>query len=320
MRKPKRKFNEIRAVIVMCSATLVFNMHGLVAGLLDVSNKSMIMTVRAVEPTIMSSQNVYSEMQNAMDLSIDLREDICSYEGVEIERKVVPFTRSEEQVGTVVESIPIHNNHGEYISTSEVTIYIEPLLELFYEKDENPEWDTKDKIDTLQVLWEFLVEQQGIPPENVAGILGNIYAEGHFAEQQGTGLYIADIEQARVLLGSGKVGYGCAQWTYRKRQDSLLDYYELAYELFPNDWDAVRITAECCMLLEECKAYEVFEDIYIATTLEDAVGRVAVVYESYDGCKSQWSRSNGLYHLIEDSGSGATRLRYANSIYNYFME
>lgn len=298
----------------------VFNMYELAAGLLDVNNKSGIMTVRAVEPTVISSQSIQSEMQNAMDLSMDLREDICSYKGVEVERKVVPFTGSEEPVGAVIESISIHNNHNKYVPTSEITIYIEPLLELFNEKDENPEWDTKDKIDTLQVLWEFLVKQQGIPPENVAGILGNIYAEGHFAEQQGTGLYIANIEQARMLLGSGKVGYGCAQWTYHERQDSLLDYYELAYELFPNDWDAVRITAECCMLLEECKAYGVFEDIYTATTLEDAVGRVAVVYESYDGCKSQWSKSDGLYRLMDNSGSGAKRLCYANSIYNYFAE
>lgn len=319
MRKSKRKFNKIRAVIITCSAMFVFNMYGLVAGLLDLNNGSMIMTVRAVEPTIISSQNTYSEMQSAMNLSVDLREDICVYDA-DIERKIVPLTSSLEPTGVVVESISMRNNHGECINTCDVTIYVEPLLELFNEKDENPEWDTKDKIDTLQVLWEFLVEQQGIPPENVAGILGNIYAEGHFAEQQGTGLYIADIEQARILLGSGKVGYGCAQWTYHERQDSLLDYYELAYALFPDNWDAVRITAECCMLLEECKAYGVFEDIYTATTLEDAVGRVAIIYESYDGCNSQWSKSNGLYRLVDNSGSGARRLQYANSIYNYFME
>ena len=170
------------------------------------------------------------------------------------------------------------------------------------------------------MLWNFLVEQQGIPETNAAGLLGNIYEEGEFAEQQGTDLYISNIEQARTLLGSGKVGYGCAQWTYSARQNSLLEYYELAYKLYPDDWDKVRIIAECCMLLEECKAYGVFNDIYSPTSIEDATGRVAMKYETYSGCESQWSKINGSYKVATQSGTGYKRLCYAYDIYKYFTE
>ena len=219
-----------------------------------------------------------------------------------------------------IASVSMKTNNGAHIITDEISVDVDSLLELFYTDVSTPVWDDENKINTLRVLWNFLVEQQGIPETNAAGLLGNIYEEGEFAEQQGTDLYISNIEQARTLLGSGKVGYGCAQWTYSARQRSLLEYYELAYAMYPDDWDKVRIIAECCMLLEECKAYNVFNDIYSPTSIEDATGRVAMKYETYSGCEEQWSKVNGSYKVTTQSGTGYKRLCYAYDIYKYFNE
>ena len=38
-------------------------------------------------------------------------------------------------------------------------------------------------------------------PMNASALIGNIVAEGKFAEQQGTGLFLTNIEQARALVG-----------------------------------------------------------------------------------------------------------------------
>lgn len=219
----------------------------------------------------------------------------------------------------VIGSVSMRNISGQLIDTDEIEIAIEPLEDAYRAVYESYEWDTHEQINVLSVMWEFLVNQQGMSPMNAAGVLGSIACEGDFAEQQGTSLYISNIEQARILLGTGSHGYGVAQWTYKTRQKNLLKYYEMAYELYPDDWTKVRIIAECCMLLEEVKAYEVFGDIYSDTSIEDAVGRMCLRYEKYEGCTEQWDSNDGVYYLVSDSGSGKTRLRYANAVYEHFV-
>jgi hypothetical protein len=230
------------------------------------------------------------------------------------------LARSFETSNTVdIEGIQCKASTGETITTDTVTVDIDSLMDIYYSDIEYPEWDIKQKINTLSVLWDFLVNQQGVSAENAAGILGNIYVEGNFGEQQGTGLHISNISQARTLLGSGSYGYGCCQWTYSKRQKDLLKYYEIANELF-DDWSAVKIAAECSMILEESKALGVFDDIYTPTTIEDATGSFAIIFEGYSNSSNQWSQKDGMYYLTSQKGSGVERLNYAYSIYNYFME
>ena len=219
-----------------------------------------------------------------------------------------------------LDSISIENPHGAMVDTDTVTINVDKLMEEYNSSEENPTWDNKDRMETLRVLWNFLVEQQGLPATNVAGILGNIYEEGEFSEQQSTGFYLTSIDDARLYLGTGLEGFGCAQWTYCGRQEALLKYYELAYNLYPDNWSATKIIAECAMLLEECKAFSVFDDIYVPVDIEDATGRFATRYEAYGGCLTQWACWDNYYHLISDEGTGAERLRYAKLIYYYFTE
>lgn len=306
----------IRAVIYTCVAVLILNIVNIAHMSIKAQQDKVLATEEDVHDTLIPEYSIMqaSVIMNEMKVQATRDVNIATIECNDLERSMLANPM------VSIDGVSMKTNSGVYIVTDTISVDADTLLELFYTNDNSPMWDDENKINTLRVLWNFLVEQQGIPETNAAGLLGNIYEEGEFAEQQGTDLYISNIEQARTLLGSGKVGYGCAQWTYSARQNSLLEYYELAYKLYPDDWDKVRIIAECCMLLEECKAYGVFNDIYSPTSIEDATGRVAMKYETYSGCESQWSKINGSYKVATQSGTGYKRLCYAYDIYKYFTE
>lgn len=311
-----RKINMIRAVMYTCVAVLILNIVNIAHMSVKAQQDKVLATEEDVHDTLIPEYSIMqaSVIMNEMKVQATRDVNIATTECNDLERSMLANPM------VSIDGVSMKTNSGVHIVTDTISVDADTLLELFYTNDDSPMWDDENKINTLRVLWNFLVEQQGIPETNAAGLLGNIYEEGEFAEQQGTDLYISNIEQARTLLGSGKVGYGCAQWTYSARQNSLLEYYELAYKLYPDDWDKVRIIAECCMLLEECKAYGVFNDIYSPTSIEDATGRVAMKYETYSGCESQWSKINGSYKVATQSGTGYKRLCYAYDIYKYFTE
>lgn len=311
-----KKINMIRAVMYTCVAVLILNIVNIAHMSIKAQQDRVLATEKDVQDVLIPEYNIMqaSVVMDEMKVQATRNVNIATIECNDLERSMLANPM------VSIDGISMKTNSGVHIVTDTVSVDADTLLELFYTNDNSPMWDDENKINTLRVLWNFLVEQQGIPETNAAGLLGNIYEEGEFAEQQGTDLYISNIEQARTLLGSGKVGYGCAQWTYSARQNSLLEYYELAYKLYPDDWDKVRIIAECCMLLEECKAYGVFNDIYSPTSIEDATGRVAMKYETYSGCESQWSKINGSYKVATQSGTGYKRLCYAYDIYKYFTE
>ena len=306
----------IRAVMYTCVAVLILNIVNIAHMSIKAQQDKVLATEEDVHDALIPEYSIMqaSVIMDEMKVQATRDVNIATIECNDLERSMLANPM------VSIDGISMETNSGVHIVTDTISVDADTLLELFYTNDNSPMWDDENKINTLRVLWNFLVEQQGIPETNAAGLLGNIYEEGEFAEQQGTDLYISNIEQARTLLGSGKVGYGCAQWTYSARQNSLLEYYELAYKLYPDDWDKVRIIAECCMLLEECKAYGVFNDIYSPTSIEDATGRVAMKYETYSGCESQWSKINGSYKVATQSGTGYKRLCYAYDIYKYFTE
>lgn len=217
----------------------------------------------------------------------------------------------------VIESVSMRGAHGGRIETDPVEVSVVRLAALSQQEYEIPEWDIKERMATIQVLWDFLVNQQGISPMNASAIIGSICCEGDFGQQQGTKNCISSISEARQVLGSGEEGYGLVQWTYGSRQATLLKYYEMANEQYPDNFEQARMVAECCMLLEELKAYEIFEDIYTDTTIEDALGRLSREYFKYENYWEDWTKD---YTLKRDYGSGKSRLNYATSIYEYFTD
>lgn len=208
---------------------------------------------------------------------------------------------------------------GRWVVTEPVTVDADSLMLAYQCEYAEQDWDVKNKMNIIHTLWNFLVDQNDVDETIAAAIIGTTMYEGRFAEEQGSYRKIESIEEARKLFGAGKCGYGVVQWTYSTRQKGLLNYYELAYELYPDDWDKACIVAECCMLLRELEAYGVFDSLYDHTTIEDAVGRMCLCYEVYEGVHQQWS-SEGGFHLISYKGSGVDRLVYSENIYSYFME
>ena len=313
--------NKIIKATLFCSMFLtVINVHSMIISISEQQPTITDVSIQEDESCVLGLCDSHLTAQIAMDSeyirAVSYEPDICD---LSVNEPMCVSVSYESNLITL-DSISMKNPHGVVIDTDAVTVNVDKLIEEYNSSEENPTWDNKDRMETLRVLWNFLVEQQGLPATNVAGILGNIYEEGEFSEQQSTGFYLTSIDDARLYLGTGIEGFGCAQWTYYERQETLLKYYELAYNIYPDNWDATKIIAECAMLLEECKAFNVFDDIYTPIDIEDATGRFATMYEAYGGCLTQWACWDNYYHLVSEEGTGAERLRYAKLIYYYFTE
>ena len=248
----------------------------------------------------------------------------CSRNTVEAQSKVSSVPVIEVEVLTLDRELQTIPNismraRGTYVNTDPVCVDAERLYDAYKAEYEIPGWDKYGKMNLITTLWDFLVEQQGVEEHNAAGIIGGVMCEGVVSQYEGSSTVFKDIDDARSCLGVGECGYGIAQWTYDKRQDALLKYYEMTNQIYAEDFEKAAVVAECCMLFEEIKAYGIFDDLYSPTTIEDAVGRMSVTYEKYDGCYDQWSNASGLYQLVSNSGSGKTRLAYAENIYKYFV-
>lgn len=216
-----------------------------------------------------------------------------------------------------IDSIRMKTDYG-WVDTNPVILNSDKLMEIYYRSYITLPWDSKEKIALISTLWEFLVNQQGMDEMQASAVIGALMDEGNIGEEEGTYIKFSSIHDVRAKLGSSDIGYGIVQWTYKTRQKALLEYYELAYALYPEDWDRVCIIAECCMLLRELEAYDMLSDDLSHTTLEDTVGRLCVRYERYSGCEEQWSNRSGQYRLLSNNCSGSLRFEYAKNIYKYF--
>lgn len=273
----------------------------------------------SVEPVYVTSYTVESNNVGSLAIS-ETTDSLASNGEVVTVMRMQPTVLAKPEETVQVSGVSMITNHGEHIVTDTIEVEVDNLMTVYYEDYETPDWDDKNKISIIATLWEFLVNQQGMDPRHAAAILGNIMVEGSFAEEQGSYDIISDMEEMRAVLGCGNKGYGVVQWTYHTRQDALLAYYDLAYEMYPDDWDKVKVIAECSMLLEEIKAFGIFDNIYEANSLEDSVGRVCVLYENFNKARSAWTIVDGEYVLSSNIGSSDERYAYAQAIYDYFTE
>lgn len=130
--------------------------------------------------------------------------------------------------------------------------------ELAYEN-----WSREKKL-CAEELWKKLVEEEGIDPVFVAGLIGNVFAEGAVGMLQSKlnwksyGLdmegydIISKIEQARIACDTpDKWGVGMIQWSFKSRKKILLSNYE-SYKLEDGELllDQL-VAAECETILDE---------------------------------------------------------------------
>ena len=215
----------------------------------------------------------------------------------------------------------------------DIDVDIDELMGVYYETNEYGML-TKNTAALQNTCVNFLFEQMGLSPEIVAGIIGNVCNEGHFAQQQGTHAIISNLDDYIYLLESddGR-GYGIAQWTYPTRQDSLrlyldeavrivMDQYDATYEecVYGEYYPTVVIIAELTHLYDELMDYDIFEDYTSYYDLEDATGRIALYYERYKNSKKHWAEDDetGTCYLMstDSSNNGTLRLEIAKQVYD----
>lgn len=180
---------------------------------------------------------------------------------------------------------------------------------------------------------DFLYYQMGVEKEITAGIVGNVCCEGLFGQQQKTCL-IADNYDTYVewLDRDDDKGYGIAQWTSEERQQNLKQRLNEVVDFFVNtvglteesvkygeNFTACIITTELSFLYDEIQSYRVFTSYDAEYTVEDATGRMAVIYEAYKHSNRQWQKYNGEYRLALQNSHGAERLDWANYTYEYIQ-
>lgn len=232
----------------------------------------------------------------------------------------VLFTTYEAEPEIVVHTLKIND----------ININIDELMDIYYTDSTYGILNNNDDA-LINTCINFLLNQVGMAPEIVAGIIGNVCNEGHFGEEQNTYRLATSTEEYIALLKStSDRGYGIAQWTHQSRQDSLAEHideivnsvmniYNVSYtdcvygEYFPT----VVVLSELTFLYKELLDYKLFEDFSSFYTVEDATGRIALSYERYKNCKKHWRyEQDGTCTLIGAATcSGAKRLLFAEQIY-----
>ena len=305
--------NPIRAVLLSCGILIGINLIGLSYSMLpnDINGNYGKGTSESGNVAVMELINTVSKEEALYNLEESSGVDMNSFDVA----TVIEDYEEPETEEVTIESITMKGVSGK-VDTEPVVLELVALNEVSQIDYEIPEWDIHARINTINILWEFLVNQQGVSEKNAAAIIGSICCEGDFGQVQKSKKTITSIEEARKTLGKGGKGYGIVQWTYKTRQKSLLEYYELAYEQYPDDWETTQIIAECSMLLEELKAYEIFDDLSVDTTIEDAVAHLSKEYFKYENYWKDWSG----YKLKSGNSNGQVRYNYATSIYGYFTD
>lgn len=200
-----------------------------------------------------------------------------------------------------------------------INVNVNSLMESYVRNYDYPSWDYKKRINDICMLWEFLVEQQGINENIAAAVIGSICFEGRVAMEQSSYKTFATLAEAEAKLSADKndIGYGLVQWTYPSRRIKLLNNYRHVNSL-GYDWESTCVLAECITIIEELNEYELFSSLYDYVDLEHALGMISCNYEKYSGCFEDWSLQNNVYYLQNGSGSGFNRLEYAENILTYF--
>ena len=216
------------------------------------------------------------------------------------------------------------------IEVDNIIVDINELMS-YYHTQFNCDTMNRNDDSTINTCINFLYDQMNVSPEIVAGIIGNICVEGHFGEEQNTYKIATNVEEYINNLKSDKnKGYGIAQWTYQTRQEELaiqvddvryylMSEYNLTYDecTYGEYYPTVIVLGELIHLYYELQEYEIFDSYNDYYTLEDATGRVALLYERYKNCKKHWTYTvNGECILIGSAEcSGARRLNFAELIY-----
>lgn len=314
MKRRNRSDRSLRTITIgiICSISLcnllISNDVSLVA---SAKNREVKFSVCLLD-TVINTANVLSK-EYLKSLTIDLTEGV-----------------PEGAYAITFDSHTFSYNEWRNNASREVVVYPDLLYDA-YENAPEMDFDYMNKNQTINVLWEFLVNQNGMDPILASSVIGHVCLEGNFGLKEGsTTKTIQDIQMARTVLTDKKCcGWGIIQWSFADRRVPLLTFYEDAWEGINKEdslaWHKSSVCAECVYLLEEmnvCGIIEGFNNVKGNSTeelIESTVGYLTYSYVRYQDYKQDWTHSREHYRLTSPNNAGADRVKYAQEIYRYYM-
>lgn len=213
-------------------------------------------------------------------------------------------------------SIEYMTPSGRMFVSDELTINLDKLKEA-YEAEIDLEWDNKEYINNAAVIYEFLVEQNGVSPEIASAIIGNCAYEGGFGMTADNYYVPTSLEETYNYTYNSGYSIGICQWCYGTRKKALYEFYKAANDLGLEDYQEVTMVAELSFMYAELHYYDLFEDLEeYEGNVATACGNVALNYEAYNGVEKDFSSID--FSLKRTGCNGYCRLTYAQNTYEYF--
>lgn len=195
----------------------------------------------------------------------------------------------------------------------------------YLELEDIADWDDTGRINMVNTIYNYLVNEKELPKEFVAGILGNIMCEGNFGFIQGQYSGTKSMQQILNALDSSG-GIGIIQWTHPALKKNLKGYYLDVIKKLGKEKLNVKCAVAELVCLYDILTRNGLLDKYNnlkgkgETLAHSACGLFAYEFERYYGYLSQWAKKDGYYKCIDTTSNGGKRLKYTLSIYKHFKK
>lgn len=195
----------------------------------------------------------------------------------------------------------------------------------YLELEDIVDWDDIGKINMVNTIYNYLVNEKELPKEFVAGILGNIMCEGNFGFIQGQYSGTKSMQQILNALDSSG-GIGIIQWTHPALKKNLKGYYLDVIKKLGKEKLNVKCAIAELVCLYDILTRDGLLDKYNnlkgkgETLAHSACGLFACEFERYYGYLNQWAKQDGYYKCINATSNGGKRLKYTLAIYKHFKK
>lgn len=195
----------------------------------------------------------------------------------------------------------------------------------YLELEDIADWDDTGRINMVNTIYNYLVNEKELPKEFVAGILGNIMCEGNFGFIQGQYSGTKSMQQILNALDSSG-GIGIIQWTHPALKKNLKGYYLDVIKKLGKEKLNVKCAVAELVCLYDILTRDGLLDKYNnlkgkgETLAHSACGLFAYEFERYYGYLNQWAKQDGYYKCIDTMSNGGKRLEYTLAIYKHFKK
>lgn len=229
----------------------------------------------------------------------------------------VPTINPSAAVASASEDIIPIGKYGTTIDVQAVRDYLE--------LEDSADWDDTGRVNMVNTIYNYLVNEKELPKEFVSGILGNIMCEGNFGFIQGQYSGTKSMQQILNALDSSG-GIGIIQWTHPALKKNLKRYYLDVIKKLGKEKLNVKCAVAELVCLYDILTRDGLLDKYNnlkgkgETLAHSACGLFAYEFERYYGYLNQWEKQDGYYKCIDTTSNGGKRLKYTLAIYKHFKK